>query len=48
MLVCGFSMPQVPFAFEFESEQPNGNLGLSEKSVKCRIPFGHLTDFIEI
>ena len=27
-------MPQVSCAFELESEQPNGNLSISEKSVK--------------
>ena len=42
--IGAFCMPQVPFAFEFESERPNGNLvtkqslnyhlAISEKSVE--------------
>ena len=34
MLICAFCMPQVPFAFEFESERPNFHLTAQEKLVK--------------
>ena len=34
MLICAFCMPQVMFAFEFESERPNCHLTAHEKSVK--------------
>ena len=35
---CAFCMSQVPFAFEFESEQPNGN------SVTKQLPNYHFSN----
>ena len=51
-------MPHVLFAFEFESEWPNGNsvtkqstnyhLSDLERCFVSELPFGHFTDFIQI
>ena len=40
--VCIFEIPQVPFAFEFESERPNGN------SVTKQLPNYHSSDLDKV
>ena len=37
-----FEIPQIPFAFEFESEQPNGN------SVTKQLPYYHSSDLDKV
>ena len=47
--LCALCMPQVPFAFEFESERPNGNSATKQlPNYHSAVSEKSVTDFIQI